>query len=339
MGGLLVAALGLAVALGPVPIPPRELLGYGAQKLGLSPGAEIPPAHLVILEGVRLPRALAAALVGASLGVSGAVMQGIFRNPLASPYVLGLASGAGAGAALVIALGLSAGGPLALPLGALLGGTAAVALVYGIARASRRPGMPGTLTLILAGIALSALFSALTSLSIVLSSEPLKAQTIVFWLMGSLGRARWDLLPLLAGAVVVGLGALFLFARDLNVLSLGEEGARHRGVRPERLEKLLLGVVTLLTGAAVALAGTIGFVGLITPHALRLVLGPDHRVLLPASALGGALFLLLADTAARTALPPLELPVGVLTALCGAPFFLYLLLRRPVFPIRGGDTR
>ena len=335
----MIGALGLAVALGPVAVPLRELVGFAAQKLGLSLGAdwEIPRAHLTILEGVRLPRALTAALVGASLGVSGAVMQGIFRNPLASPYVLGLASGASAGAALVIALGIPAWGFLALPLGAFVGGTVAVGLVYGIARAARRPGRSGTLTLILAGVALSALFSALTSLFIVLSPEPLKTQTIVFWLMGSLTRARWDLLPVLAVVVIAGLGTLFLFARDLNVLALGEEGARHLGVRPERLEKVLLGVVTLLTGAAVALAGTIGFVGLITPHALRLVLGPDHRALLPASALGGALFLVMADTAARIALPPLELPVGVLTALCGAPFFLYLLLRRPA--PRGGVAR
>lgn len=327
----------MAVALGPVAVPLSEVLALLAQKLGLLREAEIPRAHAVILEGVRFPRALAGALVGAALGVSGAVMQGIFRNPLASPYVLGLASGASAGAALVIALGLTALGPSALPLGALSGGTLAVGLVYGIARSVRLPGMSGTLTLILAGVALSALFSALTSLLIVLSPEPLKTQTIVFWLMGSLGRARWDLLPLLAVVVVSGVGVLALFARDLNILALGEEGARHLGVCPERLEKLLLGIVTLLTGAAVALAGTIGFVGLITPHALRLVLGPDHRVLLPASALGGALFLVIADTAARIALPPLELPVGVLTALCGAPFFLYLLLRRSA--PRGGDPR
>ena len=157
---------------------------------------------------------------------------------------------------------------------------------------------------------------------------------IVFWILGGLGRARWDLLPGLAGVVIFGVLTLMLFARDLNTLALGEEGARHLGVRPERLEKLLLMIVTLLTGAAVALAGTIGFVGLITPHALRLVVGPDHRVLLPASALAGAAFLVLADTAARTVLAPVELPVGILTALCGAPFFLYLLLTR-----RGGEMR
>jgi iron complex transport system permease protein len=146
--------------------------------------------------------------------------------------------------------------------------------------------------------------------------------------MGSLARARWDLLPALAVVVALGVSLLQLFARDLNVLSLGEEGALHLGIRPERFEKLLLLVATLLTGTAVALAGTIGFVGLITPHALRLIVGPDHRVLLPASALGGALFLILADTAARTVLAPIELPVGILTAICGAPFFLYLLLTR-----------
>lgn len=333
LGLLLLLALGLAISLGPVAIPLREVALLLAHKLGafgLSEG--IPKSHALIVEGVRLPRAIAAALVGAALGISGAVMQGLFRNPLASPYVLGLAGGASAGAALVIALGLSSWGQPALPLGAFSGGALAVLLVYGLAKV-RRSG-PSTLTLILAGVALSALFSALTSLLIVLSEEALKMQTIVFWLMGSLGRARWDLLPLLAAVVLVGLLVLLLFARDLNVLALGEEGAWHLGVRPARLEKLLLGIVTLLTGMAVALAGTIGFVGLITPHALRLVVGPDHRALLPASALGGAIFLALADTAARTLLAPVELPVGILTALCGAPFFLYLLLTR-----RGGEMR
>lgn len=331
-------AFGLAIALGPVAVPPAEIAAWLAHKLGLSAGDDlsIPRAHALILERVRLPRASAALLVGAALGLSGAVMQGLFRNPLASPYTLGLAGGASAGAALVIALGLEARwGVRALSLGAFLGGALAVALVYGMAQARRgRSSAPATLTLILAGVALGALFSALTSLLIALSAEPLKTQTIVFWLMGGLGRARWELLSSLAVAVALGLVVLGLLSRDLNVLALGEEGARHLGVRPGRVMALLLAVVTLLTGLAVALAGTIGFVGLITPHMLRLIVGPDHRVLLPASALGGAVFLLLADTAARTLLAPVELPVGVLTALCGAPFFLYLLLTR-----RGGEMR
>jgi len=328
---LLLLAFVSAVALGPVAIPPIEIARIIGQKLGLL-SAEASRVHITIVGAIRLPRATAAALVGAALAVSGAVMQGLFRNPLASPYVLGLASGASAGAAFVIALGLQAlWGWIALPLGAFAGGALAVMLVYAIARSAKGP---ATLTLILAGVALGALFAAITSLIVALSPEPLKMREIVFWLMGSLARARWELLPGLALVVGLGVLGLGLFARDLNVLSLGEEGARHLGIRPESLEKLLLLLVTLLTGTAVALAGTIGFVGLITPHALRLLLGPDHRVLLPAAALGGALFLMAADTAARTILAPIELPVGILTALCGAPFFLYLLLTR-----RGGVMR
>jgi iron complex transport system permease protein len=332
LGLAVLGALAVGVALGPVTVPLHEMVLTVLQKLGFSvSGAEIPRAHAIIIGEIRLPRALAAALVGAALGLSGAVMQGVFRNPLASPYILGLASGASAGAAMVIALGLPAlWGQLALPVGSFAGGALAVALVYGLARARR--GRPSTLTLILAGVALSALFSSVTSLLIVLSGEQMRE--IIFWILGGLGRARWSSLPWLAGIVLAGLLLLTPFARDLNALALGEEGAQHLGVAPERLKRLLLGVVTLLTGAAVALAGTIGFIGLITPHALRLVVGPDHRVLLPASALAGAGFLVLADAAARTMLAPIELPVGILTALCGAPFFLYLLLTR-----RGGEMR
>ena len=328
LGLVLLGTLAAGIALGPVAVPLYEVMLIALQKLGLSlSGAEIPRAHALIIGEIRLPRALAAALVGAALGLSGAVMQGIFRNPLASPYLLGLASGASAGAALVITLGLP--WP-ALPLGSFAGGALAALLVYGLAQ-TRRSG-PSTLTLILAGVALSALFSAITSLLIVLSGEQMRE--IIFWILGGLGRARWSSLPWLAGTVLVGLLLLMPFARDLNALALGEEGAQHLGIAPERLKKILLGIVTLLTGAAVALAGTIGFVGLITPHALRMIVGPDHRVLIPASALAGAIFLVLADTAARTVLAPVELPVGILTALCGAPFFLYLLLTR-----RGGEMR
>ncbi len=321
LGGLLALAVAGAVAAGPVAVPWAHLGPILLERLGLLAGADVKAAHALIVWDLRLPRALGAALVGAVLAASGTVMQGVFRNPLASPYLLGIASGASAGAALAIVLGLAG---LWLPLGAFAGGALVVAAVYGLA-AGRAGGERGV-TLILAGVALGALFSAATSFLIFLSGE--RMPEIVFWIMGSLGRVGWGALAWLAPLALLGLALLLPFMRELNALALGEAGARSLGIEPRRFVRGLLLVTTALTAAAVSVTGTIGFVGLITPHALRLLVGPDHRVLLPAAALGGALFLVLADALARTVWAPLELPVGVLTAFTGAPFFLYLLLAR-----------
>ena len=317
---LVLLGLGAGVAIGPVMIPLDQLVDI----LFKGWGAEDKPAFAQIVHGLRVPRALTAALVGWALAVSGAVMQGVFQNPLASPYVLGIASGASAGAALVIALGLQGSlGGFALAIGAFVGGAVVVWVVQHLARL--RSGPVRTDTLILAGVALGALFSAVTTLLIFLSGEQLKA--IVLWIMGGLGRSSWSYLTWLAPVIVAGTALLLPYGRQMNALALGD-GVRHLGVDSKRLHRALLGVVTLMTASAVAVAGTIGFVGLIVPHALRLLMGPDHRLLLPACALGGAAFLMTCDTLARTAWAPLELPVGVLTAMVGAPFFLLLLLRR-----------
>lgn len=321
LGGLLALAGAGAVAAGPVAIPWAHLGPIALERLGLLDGAEVKPSHALIVWDLRLPRALGAALVGAVLAGSGTVMQGVFRNPLASPYLLGIASGASAGAALAIVLRLAG---FWLPLGAFAGGALAVAAVYGLAAGCA--GSERGVTLILAGVALGALFSAVTSFSIFLSGEQMPE--IVFWIMGSLGRVGWGALAWLAPLALGGLALLLPFMRELNALALGEAGARSLGIDPRRLVRGLLLATTALTAAAVSVAGTIGFVGLITPHALRLLVGPDHRVLLPAAALGGALFLVLADALARTVWAPVELPVGILTAFTGAPFFLYLLLAR-----------
>ncbi len=315
------------VAIGPVRIPVREswALIWGGSN---SPADGPRPTVALILREIRLPRVLLGFLVGAALALSGGVMQGLFRNPLASPYVLGIASGASAGAAAAIALGWV--GPFRLPLGAFLGGALAVLVVYQLAR---RGGRSTGYSLILAGVALGAMFAALTGFLIFLTAGDRRLSEIVFWTMGGLGRARWDYIYFLAPLVVLGAAAVLAFARDLNALALGDDGAFHLGLRPERVRQLLLGLTTALTAGAVAFAGTIGFVGLITPHALRLLLGPDHRTLLPATALAGGTFLVWADAAARTAMSPAELPVGIITALLGAPFFLYLLRRYS----RGGE--
>jgi len=321
LAALAAATLIGAVAVGPVSIPLEESLRLLFHPDGSS-------LHGLIIHQLRLPRVILGFLVGLSLALSGGVMQGLFRNPLASPYVLGIASGASSGAAAVIALGFRS--PLALPLGAFLGGSLAVVLVYRLART--RAGRGSGYGLILAGVALGAAFAAVTSFLIFLTAGDRRLSEILFWTMGGLGRANWRyiwaLLP------VASLGALLLqaTARELNALALGEEGAQHLGIAPEQLKRLLLLITTLLTSTAVAFAGTIGFVGLITPHAVRLILGPDHRVLLPATALVGGIFLVWADAAARTVMRPAELPLGIITALIGAPFFLYLLRTR-----RGGE--
>lgn len=321
----------LCVGLGSVQIPLTETLTLFLGRLGIGSSQSVPSTHELIIANIRLPRVLAAALVGWILAICGAVMQGVFRNPLVCPYLLGIASGASVGAALVIVLGWGTGiSMFALPIGSFLGGSLAVAVIYLFAY--RRGKGASSYTLILAGIALGALLSAVTSFLIFISGEQMKE--IVFWIMGSLGRADWTYLRWLFPITLLGTIVFVFFSRDLNALSLGDEGAYHLGIRPEPFKRILLFFVTLMTGVAVAVAGTIGFIGLIIPHALRLIVGPDHRILLPASALAGAIFLMLSDMAARTLIDPLEVPVGILTSLIGAPFFLYLLLTRT-----GGEMR
>ncbi len=316
--GLTVVSILAGVIVGPVMISPQRIL---ADVWG---GDQLSAIQRVIVWQIRFPRVLLGLLVGSALAVSGAAMQGLFLNPLASPYVLGVASGASTGAALAILF--AAGAALLLPVGAFIGAACAALIVYGLARSRSRK--TSIFTLILAGVAVGALFSAITSFLIFLSSGGEKLSDVLFWIMGGLGRADWQSVTILAPIVVVCLGAVYVFARDLNALALGEEGAFHVGVNPESLYRWLLGLTTLLTAAAVSMAGTIGFIGLVIPHVMRLLIGPDHRRLIPASALAGGCFLIWSDMVARTAFAPAELPVGVITAFFGAPFFLYLLKTR-----------
>jgi iron complex transport system permease protein len=318
--GLVLLSLLAGVVVGPVTIPIGDAFSslFGGDVEGVS------AVHRVIVRQIRLPRVLLGLLVGSALAVSGVAMQGLFRNPLASPYVLGIASGASTGAALAILF--ASGSVFFLPLGAFAGAAAAALVVYGLARGRDR--RTSIFTLILAGVAVGALFSSVTSFLIFLSSGGEKLSDVLFWIMGGLGRASWSSIAILTPIVGVGIAVVFTFARDLNALSLGEEGAFHVGVNPDTLARWLLGTTTLLTGAAVAMAGTIGFIGLVIPHVMRLLVGPDHRGLIPVSALAGGCFLVWSDMAARTVFAPAELPVGVITAFLGAPFFLYLLKAR-----------
>jgi iron complex transport system permease protein len=260
--------------------------------------------------------------------VAGVVFQALLRNPLAEPYVLGISSGAGLGAALAIVLGLSAAGAWTLPATAFAGALATILLVYGLAQTGS--GTTPVHTLLLSGAIVNAILgSMLMFLVSVAPSEDL--HNVVWWLLGNLQVFDWRLLRVVAAAVAAGLTVAVLFARDLNLATLGEEPAAHLGLHVERTKKVFFLTASLMTGATVAGCGLIGFVGLIVPHSVRLAIGPDHRRLVPASALAGAAFLVLADSFARTAIAPLEIPIGVITALLGGPFFLFLLRRRKSF--------
>jgi iron complex transport system permease protein len=332
--GVLAAALAGAVvagvALGTVALPPGVVLGVAARHLGV-PGVEMywTPTQDAIIWQLRLPRVLGGALVGAALAVSGALFQGLFRNPMADPYVLGISSGAALGATLALmapAAGLAAalGAGLA-PLAAFAGALGATLVVYGVAR--RGATLPVT-DLLLAGFAVAAMLGAATTLLLVLNDRGLVRLRAVFsWLAGGVAVAGWGQLALAGPLICAGVGLALLLARWLDAFVLGEEGAAHVGVPVERAKQVIVAVAALLTAAAVTLSGLVGFVGLLVPHAIRLAAGPSHRLLLPACALGGAAFLVLADLLARTLIAPTEIPVGVLTAVAGGPAFLVLLKR------------
>ena len=275
----------------------------------------------VIIFDIRLPRLLMAGLVGAALAVAGTTYQGLFRNPLADPYLIGVAQGAALGA--VIGFMLPAWQIGSIPFLAFVGAISAAAMVYAVARVGKT--LPMT-TVILAGIAIGAFLTAITSYLMIASGDNLHG--IISWLLGSFSLTSWRQVAMVTPYIIVGIIIIWLFARPLNVMQLDEEQAQQLGINVEQVKLILLGAATLITAAAVCFCGTIGFVGIIIPHAMRLLWGPDHRFLLPLATLAGAIFLILADTAARTMLAPTEVPIGVITAFIGAPFFLYLLRQK-----------
>jgi len=280
----------------------------------------------IILE-LRLPRAIVALLVGGALGLAGAVFQALLRNPLAEPWVLGVSGGAAVGAVAAVVLGWGLQTPWSIPLAALLGALLAIGLVLRIATHAAR-GLD-TRVLILAGLVVAAFFNAVIQLLLTFASGE-TFRSAVFWMMGSLAAASWTSVFVLSAYLLPGIIVLLLMARPLNLLAVGEETALYLGTRVERVKLAAYLVASLLVAATVAISGIIGFVGLIVPHAIRLMWGSDHRLLLPASVLLGGGFLLAADTAARTVAAPAELPLGVITALVGVPLFVVLLTRRAV---------
>ena len=320
---LIAASAAVSLSMGPVSIPASHVGSIVLSFLGFE-AAGVGQTERLVIEQIRLPRIVTGAVVGAALGVAGAAMQGLFRNPMADPGIIGISAGGALGAVAAIATGTAGLFFLALPAFAFTGAMGAAFLVYGIAAVGGRFSMA---TLLLAGVAVNAFLSAVVSAIIILLSDGEAVREILFWLAGGLDSRSWEHVRIAAPPILGGAAVILLMARDLNLLMLGDDEARSMGVRVGAARVVLLGAGALVTGAAVAVSGAIAFVGLVTPHVLRLVIGPDHRVLIPMSALGGAVFVTVADTVARTIIQPAEFRVGILTAFVGAPFFILLLIR------------
>jgi iron complex transport system permease protein len=303
---VLLGTMAMALLTGPVHVPLRDIFYSSIIQL-------------------RLARILLALITGAGLSVAGVIFQALLRNPLAEPYLLGISSGAGLGAATAIIAGLTALTVWSVPALAFAAGLGTIILVYALSRTSG--GLVPIYTLLLTGVIVNAIFgSLLMFLASTSSSENL--HSVVWWLLGSLQIFDWTLLRIAAVVIAAGLLITLLFSRTLNLMTLGEESAAHLGLRVERTKLLFFALASLITGATVAACGLIGFVGLLVPHFMRLLLGPDHRRLVPACALAGGAFLILADMLARTLIAPLEIPIGVVTALLGGPVLLFLLRRK-----------
>lgn len=320
---LLLGSILLAVAAGSVGISPGTTVRLVAWKLGLSERPDVPVSTEVILFQLRLPRVALAVLVGLALAIAGTLFQGLFRNPLADPAIVGVSSGAALGAiAVIVAGGGGLLGGLGVSLAAFIGGMVTAFFVYRIARVGPAVNVA---TLLLAGIAVAAVISAVMSLVMSFAGEEIRS--IYFWLLGGLSARGWTAVEVVGPMVALGAAGAVLLIRDLNLVSLGEERAAQLGVDVDRFKWQAVALGALLAGAAVSVAGVIGFVGLMTPHVMRLIVGSDHRRLLPAVLLAGPIFLVLADLVSRVAIAPQELPLGAVTALVGGPFFLFLLRR------------
>jgi len=325
LAGLLVGGVVLSAVTGQLPITPTEVAGSLLRAIGIDTAwAPTDPIVESTLWVVRFPRIVMALVVGAALAVAGAVMQAIFGNPLAEPGVVGVSSGAALGAATAIAVGASVVGVAGVAVTAFLGGLVATLLVYVVSRAG---GRTEVVTLLLTGIAVNAIAQAGIAFVLFVADSASREQ-IVFWQLGSLGGSLWSQVLVVAVVTVPGVVLALALARRYDLLALGERNARHLGVDVERLRLVSIVLVALLTGAAVAFAGIIAFVGLVIPHLIRMIIGPAHRGLVLASAVGGGALLVIADLMTRTLVAGAELPIGMLTSLVGGPFFFWLLYRQ-----------
>ncbi|MEW9699697.1 FecCD family ABC transporter permease [Paenibacillus sp. SI8] len=322
---LLLLSILISLSLGAARLPILQIAGILGNQLpwvGGHMNVSWPQSSEQIILKVRFPRVLLGILVGAALSVAGAAFQGVLRNPLADPYTLGVSSGASVGAAFLIYFGLQYAwfGQWSIPIVAFVTGLISLLLVLKLARIDGKLKME---TLILSGVVMQAFLGAIVSFMVSISNQVINE--IVFWLMGSLAMRGWSYAWTMSPYLVIGFVVLISYARPLNLLALGERQASHLGVHVERTKLIVLVVSTFITAAAVSVAGVIGFVGLIVPHLVRLLVGPDYRLIIPLSAIGGGIYVLWADTLARTLLSPTEIPLGVITAFLGAPFFAYLL--------------
>ena len=322
---LLILGVLLSLSWGQMKIPFSHVMAALLQ--GIAPGAadaEVPADQAAVLWHIRLPRTAVGLMVGAGLGISGAVLQGIFANPLADPGIIGVSSGASVGAIVAIALGLSSLSLFALPVFALLGALLAVLLTVSL---SMRHGRIPVLTLLLAGVVVGMFLSAVTAAILTAMNEN-KMQEYLFWTIGGLDYRRWDHVLLAIGPMGTGIAVMLLLARHLNILVLGDTEARAVGMPVTLYRMALLLLASLTTAAGVCISGNIGFVGLVVPHMMRLLVGPDHRRLLPASLLAGGCFLVFCDAAGRVIFSGMEVRAGIMTAFIGTPYFLYLLRKQ-----------
>ncbi|WP_283117527.1 FecCD family ABC transporter permease [Corynebacterium stationis] len=321
--GLLIVAMVAGIAIGPLSLAPGEVLRIVFSKVIGGSAAGFDDATVHVVWELRLPRVLQAAIVGASLAIAGAALQGLFGNALADPGIVGVTSGASLGAIMAIVLSLTVFGSWTVPLMSFIFGVGTTALIYVLARPGRGG---GTVQLLLVGIAITAIGGSINGFFTYIA-DTTELESIVYWSMGSLNRASWETIAAALPFFIVGLIALMSLARALDVLALGEKQAKHVGLNVKKSRIWLVVATAIIVAAAVATAGSIGFVGLVIPHIVRMIVGPGHKWLLPISALGGGLMIVVADIAARTLNPPSEVPIGLFTGLVGGPFFMWLLYR------------
>ncbi|WP_249260820.1 FecCD family ABC transporter permease [Virgibacillus pantothenticus] len=321
---VLVATIIISNSIGPVNIPFKQTISIILKQLHMQTGIDVVERNAIVIMDIRLPRVLVGALVGGALGISGAIMQGLFRNPLVEPGYIGVSSGAAVFAVIVLYFGLTQYSMWILPLAAFIGALGAIFLVVLVWQLSKKTSIA---TLLLVGLGVNLFLSAVMSILIASAPTEQELRSIVFWLQGGLEARTWDHVMLISPIIIISMILASVFSRELNLMLLGDEQANSTGVNVRRTRYILLSLTALMTGAGVAVSGTIGFVGLVVPHTIRLMFGSDHRFLLPASALGGASFLVLADIVSRMMIQPFTIQIGVVCALVGAPIFLMLVLK------------
>lgn len=321
---VLLCSFVLGISLGPISIPFKDTILILLHKIQVISYNDFTNQEWVVITEIRLPRVLVASFVGSALAVAGASMQGLFRNPLVEPGYIGVSSGAALGAVCAIFFGWSHISPHLLPVSAFVGALFATSVILLVWKATKQNSIA---ILLLLGIGINSFFSAVMNVMVATSKNEQELRSIVYWLQGGLEARTWEHVYIIALPILLGSIILFFFGNKMNMMLLGEDHAKTSGVNTRVTRNIVLTIAAFITGAAVAVSGVIGFIGLIVPHILRLIIGPDHRLLLPASALGGASFLILADVVSRTIIQPITLQVGVVSALIGAPLFIILILK------------